>query len=456
MGKAARRAASLAGALGAAPVSRPTAIVIGGGLAGLSASVALAQHGWQVTLLESKQRLGGRAGSFRDPATGELIDACQHVSMGCCTRFAEFCRTVGIDPLLAPQKSLYFMTPDRRVSRFSADPLPAPLHLARSFLGAHFLTLGEKWRIAVALHRLVKEPAESDGSFAEWLAARKQTRRIIDRFWSVVLVSALNAPIDRIGLKYARKVFLDAFWRDRRGFDVQIPVVPLDRLYGEELRSWFDRHDVAIQLSSSVAALTFRARRVESVMLRNGKRLTADALISAVPPDRLLALLPTELAAEPAFTDLRRFEFAPITSVHLWFDRPATDLPHVVFVDCLSQWLFQRGGNYIQVVVSAAHELAGLSTEQIEERVVAELTDLFPNLVGAQRLRSKVVTERAATFSPVPGVDQWRPGATTPVANLFLAGDWTATNWPATMESAVISGENAASAATRSLRSGAR
>src|SRR5262245_15691986 len=214
--------------LGAGAVSRPHAVVIGGGLAGLAAATALAPSGWRVTILESKGRLGGRAGSFTDPATGQVIDACQHVSMGCCTNFAHFCRMAGIDHLLAPQKTLYFMTPDRRVSRFRAGWLPAPLHLARSFLRVHFLTLAEKLQVARVLVRLVHEPADADPPFLSWLQAHGQTPRTIELFWSVVLVSALNETIDRVGLKYARKVFRDAFWSDRRGFEIQIPAVPLD------------------------------------------------------------------------------------------------------------------------------------------------------------------------------------------------------------------------------------
>src|SRR5262245_40842483 len=154
---------------------KPTALVLGGGLAGLAAATALAPRGYRVTVLESRARLGGRAGSFTDAATGQVIDACQHVSMGCCTNFAHFCRTVGIDHLLAPQPVLYFMTSDRRVSRFRADALPAPFHLSRSFLAAHYLTLGEKLRIAWGLACLMRSPPDDDSPFRDWLLAHRQT-----------------------------------------------------------------------------------------------------------------------------------------------------------------------------------------------------------------------------------------------------------------------------------------
>src|SRR5262245_21446175 len=178
--------------------ARPRVLILGGGLAGLAAASALAPRGFRVTVLESRNRLGGRAGSFTDAASGQMIDACQHVSMGCCTNFDHFCRTVGIAHLLRPQPVLYFMTPDRRVSRFRAEAWPAPVHLARSFLGAHYLSAGEKLRIAWGLSRLQSAAADADPPFQEWLTDNRQTPGTVERFWGVVLTSALNETPDRI------------------------------------------------------------------------------------------------------------------------------------------------------------------------------------------------------------------------------------------------------------------
>jgi squalene-associated FAD-dependent desaturase len=427
-----------------------SAIVIGGGLAGLSAASALAPFGFRVTLLESRNRLGGRAGSFTDAATGELVDACQHVSMGCCTNFAHFCNTVGIDHFLSPQPALYFMTPDRRVSRFAADRLPAPLHLARAFAAAHFLSIGEKLRIAWGLWRLTREPADADPPFRDWLLAHRQTERTIDRFWALVLVSALNETVDRVGLRYARKVFFNAFMTDRRGFEVQVPNVPLGRLYGDELIAWFERHDVTVRLNEAVKEIELRDGRVQSLLLRSGEAMTADAYIAAVPFDRLLDLLPAELVErEPFFGNVKRLEVSPITSVHLWCDRPIMSLPHVVLIDRLGQWVFNRSEHYVQVVVSAARSLRSLGNDEIQRRIVAELRSLFPDAAAVTLIRGRVVTEHAATFSAVPGVDRWRPPQQSPIENLFIAGDWTATGWPATMEGAVRGGYLAAEAVLR-------
>jgi squalene-associated FAD-dependent desaturase len=429
--------------------------VIGGGLAGLAAATALAPRGFRVTVVESRGRLGGRASSFTDPATGQLIDTCQHVSMGCCTNLDHFCRTVGIDYLLRPQPCLYFMTPDRRVSRFAADRWPAPFHLARSFAGAHYLTGGEKLRIAWGLACLRRADADGDPPFMDWLNRHAQTPRTVARFWGVVLTSALNESPERVGLRYARKVFVDGFLRHRRGFEVSLPTVPLGQLYGAELQDWLARHGVRLLLNQGARTLQLSGKRVGWVELRQGEPLRADWFIATVPFDRLLDLLPTEVVdAHPAIAQLRRLETSPITSVHLWYNRPVMQWPHLVLVDCTGQWVFNRGetaagDHYLQVVVSAARQFRGLGHEEVRRQVVEELARLLPAARPESVRRARVVTEHAATFSAVPGVDQWRPGQTSPFDNLFLAGDWTATGWPATMEGAVRSGYLAAEALLR-------
>ncbi len=424
--------------------------VIGAGLAGLAAAAALAERGFEVTMLEARNRAGGRASSFADAASGQLIDTCQHVSMGCCTNFAHFCRTVGIAHLLQPQPALWFVTPDRRRSRLAAGPLPAPLHLAGSFLRGHYLTLAEKMRIAWGLACLRRRPIEDDPPFLDWLTRHRQTPRTVTRFWGLVLTSALNETPERIGLRYARKVFLDGFLGHRRGYEVQLPRVPLGRLYGEELQAWLNRHGVRLRMECGARRLRLNSGRIEGVELRNGERTVADWYIAAVPFDRLLDLLPAELIErEPYFKNLRRLETSPITSVHLWYDRPITRLPHAVLVDCTGHWLFNRGEAapgeyYVQVVVSAARQFRGMGHAEVQRLVVEELARLFPKAATATLRRARVVTEHAATFSAVPGVDRWRPTQASPLPNLFVAGDWTATGWPATMEGAVRSGYLAA------------
>jgi uncharacterized protein with NAD-binding domain and iron-sulfur cluster len=456
-------------------------LIVGGGLAGLAATVALAPRGYRVTLLESRQRLGGRASSFTDPASGQTVDACQHVSMGCCTNFHHLCDTVGVGHLLKPEPTLYFQTPDGRVSPFKADPWPAPFHLGRALLSAHYLTGSDKLRIGYGLARMLAEPPDADLPLFDWLTRHRQTRRTVDRFWGVVLVSALNETVDRLGFRYARKVFRDGFVRHRDGFTVHVPTVPLAKLYGHELRGWLARYGVEVRENAGVGRVEEshppapspkqggggihsaptsprgggRGLGSLSVRLRDGSSLTTDHLVLAVPFDRVLDLLPPALTADPFFARIGRLEPSPITSVHLWFDRPVLDRPHLVLVDCLGQWVFNRGEvapgeHYLQVVVSAARQLRELGRDEIRRRILTELGRIHPKVTSAAVVRCKVVTEHAATFSAVPGVDALRPPQATPSPNLFLAGDYTATGWPATMEGAVRSGYLAAEAVLRS------
>ena len=421
--------------------------IIGAGLAGLATAQALSGRGHEITLFESRHRAGGRAGSFTDGATGQTLDACQHVSMGCCTNLAHFCRVAGIHHLLEPQRKLYFMTPDGRVSSFGPDHLPAPLHLARSFLLAHYLSPGDKLRIAWGLLCLQLTPPDADPPFLDWLRSHRQSQTAIDRFWGIVLVSALNEEPGRVGLRYARKVFVDGFLRHRNGCVVDVPSVPLGVLYGDDLLDSLVRQGVQVRLGEGVRRIAVERGRVSALEMRSGERITADWFVSAVPFDRLLDLLPEEVVErESYFGDLRGLELSPITSVHLWYDRPVMRLPHIVLLDSIGQWVFSRGEvapgeHYLQVVVSASRAFRGLGHDEVCRRVVEELARLFP---GATLLRSRVVTEHAATFSAVPGVDRLRPPQASPLGNLFVAGDWTRTGWPATMEGAVRSGYLAA------------
>jgi squalene-associated FAD-dependent desaturase len=376
--------------------------------------------------------------------------------MGCCTNFAHFCATVGVGGLLQPQRALYFMTPDRRLSAMTAAPWPAPLHLAPSFFRAHYLTPTEKARIAWGMACLRLTRGDDDPPFLDWLQRHRQTPRTIDRFWGLVLTSALNEGIDRLGLRYARKVFVDGFLTHPRGFEVELPTVPLGELYGERLQRWFSIRGSHLRLNQAVRRIHIKGDTVDAVETRSGDLLRADAIIAALPFERLLDVLPSEVIERyEVFSNLRKLETSPITSVHLWYRDAVMTLPHVTLVDCVGQWIFNRGEvaageHYLQVVVSAARQFRGLGTEEVLRTVAAEVEQLFPRAKG-MLLRGRVVTEHAATFSAVPGVDRWRPGQTTPLTNFFLAGDYTATGWPATMEGAVRSGYLAAEALLRRM-----
>lgn len=475
-------------------------VIVGGGLAGLAAAQALAERGYAVTLLESRPRFGGRASSFVDAATGEAIDNCQHVVLGCCTNFFAFCRTLGIDGCFERDERLTFIGPGGTASDLAASALPAPLHLLPAFARMPFLSWGEKWRLALALRTLartrpVDQSAPDAGtrdkeSFLDWLKRHGQSPAAIERFWHVVLVSALSETLDRIDVSHARKVFVDAFLRNRQGWEVWLPTVPLDELYGRALAGWFERHGVVARLGAGVKRVLAGERRDErgqesgvrsqktcrttGVELRSGEIIEADHVILAVPQYLVHDLLPDEWRASPEFLALARLETAPISSVHLWFDRAITDLKHATLVGRQSQWLFNRSaiqgggergqeagvrgqetadGHYYQVVISASRDVTARDSDETIRSVVAELADVWPAARDAKLVHSRLVTEHRAVVSMRPGVETHRPGQQTSIVNLYLAGDWTRTGWPGTMEGAIRSGYMAAECV---LRNGGR
>jgi squalene-associated FAD-dependent desaturase len=433
-------------------------VIVGGGLAGLATAAALVDRDLRITLLESRPRLGGRASSFTDPATGAPVDNCQHVSMGCCTNLADFCRRVGTGDLFRSEPAIVFLGPDGRISRLRAGILPAPLHLAGSFLRAGYLRVADKLRVARGLACLRTARDDRPGeSFADWLLRHGQTVRTINLFWATVLVSALNERVEQMDVDHARKVFLDGFLRNRRGFRMEVPLVPLGELYGTRLESWLDSKGVAVRLTTGVRAVEPDGEGgVRGVALRSGESIAADFVVLAVPFDRVRDLVPAEVAARiPGLARVEALRAAPITGVHLWFDRPVCALEHAVTVGRLIQWVFNHtalqgrratdgGGQYLQLVISASYDLLALDKTAIRDAVLAELAEIWPEARAARLVRWWVVTEHGATFAVRPGVDAHRPHQRTPVEGLFLAGDWTATGWPATMEGAVRSGYHAA------------
>ncbi len=448
----------------------PRVVIVGGGLAGLAAASCLVDRGLRITLLESRPRLGGRASSFVDPATGELVDNCQHVSMACCTNLADFCRRVGISDLFRREPELVFLDPEGRTSRFRAGFGPAPLHLTGSFLKARFLAFEDKLAVARGLAGLAFDRADQPGeSLLDWLRRHHQTERAIEMFWGPVLVSALNERLDQMDVGHARKVFLDGFLRNRAGFQLELPTAPLGELYGRRLERWLDIHEVEVRLTTGVRSIeTDDDGALGGVVLRTGEPIAADFVIAAVPFDRAGAMIPPDFRDRmPALSGLEKMESSPITGVHLWFDRPVCPFDHVVTPGRLIQWVFNHtaiqgrsaaegGGQYLQLVISASYDLLPLDKVAIRDRVLDELGAIWPEAREATLLRWWVVTEHGATFAVRPGVESIRPPQRTPIDGLFLAGDWTDTGWPATMEGAVRSGYLAAQGVLQDLDRPAR
>ncbi len=434
-------------------VPHPSVIIVGGGLAGLAAAASLADSGCEVTVLEARRRVGGRAASFEDPVAGGLVDACQHVAMGCCTNFLDLCRQAGFADALRRDRTLWFIGPDdRRAACRPTRFLPAPLHLAPLLLGMRHFSLAEKTSLALGMLRLARWRDTAAGrrpTAAAWLRSVGQPERVIALFWQPVLESALGESIDLVDLEAARKVAVDAFLAHREAADLFVPTEPLGRLFGERLADWLVSRGVVVETGATVTGLERGGcGELLGVQTPAGPR-PCTAVILAVPWRTA-----GKLAADVVPAADSRFVGSPITAVHLWFDRDVIDLPHAVLVGRVSQWVFRPEDappGYCQVVISASRGLLDGDRDRLRDTVVEELRQAFPAVREARLVESRVVTDPTAVLSVRPGVEAIRPPATTAIPNLFLAGDWTATGWPSTMEGAVRSGRIAASVAAAHL-----
>ncbi len=452
--------------------------VIGGGLAGIAAAVRLASRGARVTVVETRKRLGGRASSFVDPASGRVLDNCQHVLMGCCTNLIDLYKRLGVADRIRWHRRLYFSDSNGTIDSLEGDDLPPPLHMTRALMGFKALSLAEKLAIVrgmMAIIRLGKQGRErlTGVSFAKWLGSQRQPEGAVKKFWSVIAISALNELPERVEAAYAIQVFQEGFLTNEQGYVMGVPNVPLIELY-ESAERVIRAAGGTVLFSSSAEEFVLEDGRVRAVKLSDGAEIGADAFVSAVPFDRLARMsTPAMVRADPRLEALKQIRVSPIIGIHMWFTRgsdedttlmygedgraaqplPVMELPHVILIDSPLQWIFNKGydpvtgGQHLHGVISAAHDLVDCPAEQIIETAVREVHRAIPNSRGGRVLHARVVKERRATFSAAPGIDSIRPTAAGQIENLFLAGDWCRTGWPATMEGAVRSGYLAAAAA---------
>ena len=441
--------------------------IVGGGIAGLAAACALADAGFRVTVFERRPFVGGRASSYEHPGTGEVVDNCQHVLLGCCTNLLDFYRRIGAFDEIRWFESLTFIEPGGRRSEINSSFLPAPLHAAPSFLLASSLSLGDKLGISRAMLALMGPlPADSAKSFADWLADHKQTERAIDRFWKVVLVSAINEDLDRISVRYGAQVFRESFLNSAQAGRMGVPTVPLSELYSHAI-AYLEQRGGRVRLRTGVDGVVPEASG--AILQTGGASERFDSALLAVPHQAVGKLLPAENGAGQLSSALRsqidNLQSSPITGIHLWFDREVTELPHAVLLDRTIQWMFQKSklqprrqesdpsGSYIELVVSSSKSLVDMGRQEIIDLALAELKEFLPAVENAKLLKGTVVKEVHATYSALPGSDAYRPESRSPWPRVFLAGDWTATGWPATMEGAVRSGYKAAESISSDLGS---
>ncbi len=496
----------------------PTVAIVGGGLAGLAAACALAGSGFRVTVFERRPYLGGRASSYEHPGTGEVVDNCQHVLFGSCTNLLAFYKTIGIENKIRWFDRMTFIEPGGRQSQLEPTFLPAPLHLTPSFLGFKFLNAHDKLSLARGLSALMFKIPKDDGtSFQDWLTRHHQTPNAIERFWKPILVSALSEDMDRIAVPYAAQVVRESM-KSPAARRMGIPQVPLTELYNAA-RDYISSHDGQIRFRAGVQSFTPTPQGVR-IKLHDSEEdfdfgvlavpfdSLAKLLPDSVPPSAVSSLpspspssTPPSTAPDTLRETLTHFETSPITGVHLWFDRQITDLPHAVLLDRTIQWMFHKSmllnregmasavpssssqslssraeqdhslandsaqsrdllsraaPSYVELVISASKSLRDKPRQEIIDLALKELREFFPAARDAILLKSTVIKEVNATFSPTPGIDQHRPASPTQWPHIFLAGDWTATGWPATMEGAVRSGYIAAEQITTAVGAGKR
>jgi zeta-carotene desaturase len=429
-------------------------LILGGGLAGLAAAAALGESGFDVTVLETKPFAGGRATSYPAPATPDqeavTIDNSQHILLRCCVNLLAFYGRLGVADRIAFHRDFFFLEPGGRTSVLKAGLLPAPLHFTGAFAALRFLSLVDKLAIARAMLALRFERRtrlDLDAiTMLNWLREQRQTPAAIRRFWQPVLVSAINEDLDRMSAQHGFQVFWLGFLAASDSYEMGLPDVPLGELYNAA--AWQRLPTVRLSFRTPVTRVLLANGNVEGVEA-GGNFITARHYISALPFERVAAI---ESLAPALGVDFTQFEHVPITGIHLWFDRPVTELAYGALLDRTIQWFFNKdGGRYLQLVVSASRALTPMSRGAIIELALRELAEFLPAVREAKLVRAHVVKEVRATFSARPGLEQFRPDASTPIPNLTLAGDWTRTGWPSTMEGAVRSGHKAAERAAHAL-----
>ena len=446
-------------------------LIVGGGFAGLSAGVVLAQAGCRVRVIEQKPYLGGRARSFVDSTTGCVVDNGQHLFMGCYHHTVRFLETIGTLDLIRFQRRLALRFLDRQghASSLTCLTLPAPWHLLAGVLASNNFTSREKFeilRLGRALASSSRDGSSSPGQLTvdEWLARLGQSEKLRRNFWDLLAIAAMNEDSRLASAAVFERVLQLALFRSPEDSRLGLAMTGLSESYTQAASEFITAHGGSVETGRDVSRFLISDGACRGVELRAGATLEARAVLSAVPCFSFVELLPADhVRCEPFFERLLNLSPAPIISINFWFDRPLTDQDFIGLRGATVQWLFNKGsilsdsaflasrseflrGGYISLVISGAHDHIARSKEDLQALALRELGELIPRSREAKLLHSLILKERFATFSPTPQAEQVRPPATTPVRGLYLAGDWTSTGLPATIEGAVKSGYTAARA----------
>ncbi len=433
-------------------MSRGRVVVIGGGLAGITAALDCAAEGAAVTLLEARGRLGGAAYSF---TRGELVvDNGQHVFLRCCTAYRELLGQLGATGMvsLQPRLEVPVLAPGGRLGWLRRSALPAPLHLAGSLMRYPYLSMRERAALAWAMQRLravdLADPASDAVSFGDWLRRHRQSRRTVEAIWELIVRPTINLTVEQASLAQAAQVFQVGLLQHADAGDIGWAAVPLGEIHDRAASAALERVGVDVHLRGSAQAVVADGTGFQ-VSAGDGFSAHAEAVVMAVPPARAVELLPAGagLTGEVA----ERLGSSPIINLHIVYDRRVLEHPFATGVGSPVQWVFDRtagsglsDGQYLAVSLSAADDELHASAEDLQARYLPALAALLPMAAAAQVREFFVTREHAATFRAAPGARAWRPGPRTALPGLALAGAWTNTGWPATMEGAVRSGRAAA------------
>ena len=436
-------------------MSRAPILIIGGGFAGLAAAVDLAEQGKKVLLLERRAFLGGRAYSFTDKITGDTIDNGQHLMMGCYHHTLAFLKKIGASEKVKfqPNPRVDFLSATEGHASFVCPSLPAPLHLLTGLSRLKTITWPDRiraLRVGLALRTMNGKRARlADITVREWLNELGQSPRIQNRFWDLIALATLNEAPETASADMFARVLEQAFMHTTQDSTMVISRVGLSDLYITDAVKFILKRGGEVRLNASVKSINFANHRAVGVTLSNQENIAAETIISAVPYFMLKEMIAPEILAEH-FAAVSAFKSAPIVSINLWYEKPVTDLEFVALLDSPIEWVFNKnaiGGissnprQHLALVISGAHQAAAQPKELLIEMAQTEMQKFFPQSRQQRPAHAYVIKEQHATISHTVGTARQRPAQKTPLANFFLAGDWTATGLPATIESAVWSGQ---------------
>ncbi len=426
--------------------------IVGGGLAGLSAAVHLTVAGVPCALFEKRPYLGGRVSSFRDPATGEVLDNGPHLVAGAYHATRHFLRLLGSENALFFQNRLNvsYFNKQKGWAELKAGRLPTPFHLLSALGKFRFLSLKERAGILKALGVLRRLP-ESDAldaiSLNDWLANRRQIGAARRFFWDVLVLAMLNAPPEAVSLLNFHRVLHRTFFSSKKDARLGWVTESFEQVFARPAETFLVQNGAQIFKNWPVLELKADGKRVQALVGKAGNRTNFDGVIFALPPDQVKRLLYPHW---PDFSPAAAAVASPIVTVHIFLNRPLFSSPFVAFVGGTAQWIFNMNaihrapewkGFLYSVVVSAAVREAVQSKSELVEAVLHDLQKIEPNLRTSDVRHSRVVKEMSGTFVFPPGGEKTRPLPETPLKNLLLAGGWTHTGLPDTIESAVLSGE---------------